>query len=199
MSSPGWEHLKWLSQLLCSHGAAEAVGDLIFFSHIQVWVVFTAASGNPRCCYLPTVKGPLQHSLKCRSPSHVFPELCTNQLLKWTFRADLITALKDWALEWYSVQMDQEIFFHSIIPFCLQCGPFFSHIQQFAAPGFGLPLLLYFWFGFFNVPMEAKSKQSNLRWSRDASDKSLLKTTTSACSLVRKNGIQCWTFPKEKE
>lgn len=31
VSSPGWEHLKLLSQLLCSHRAAEAVGNLLFF------------------------------------------------------------------------------------------------------------------------------------------------------------------------
>lgn len=116
---------------------------------------------------------------------HVFLELYTNQLLKWMFRVDLITALKDWALEWYSVQMDQEFFFHSIIPFCLQCEPFFSHIQQVVAPGFGLPLLLCFGLVFY-VPMEGKSKQTSLRWNRDSSDSSFFKTITPACRLVRK-------------
>lgn len=168
-----------------------------FFPHIRIWMVF-AAGKNLRDCYLPSVKGPLQHSLKCRSTSHAFPELCTNQLLKWMFRAVLITALKDWAPEWYSVQIEEEFSFLSTNPLCLQCVSFFPHIQRFAAQHFGLPLLLCFWFVFFYVPIEAKSKQSNLRWSRGASDGSLLKTITSACRLMRKM-VPVLYFSKEKE
>lgn len=121
------------------------------------------------CCFresqvlLPAhCEGALQHSLKCRSTSHVFPELYTNQLLKWLFRAGLITALKDWAPEWYSTNK-LGIFFPFNHSFLFAVWTFLSLNTVICSFGFwaatGFVLLVW---GFFYVLMEAKSKQSNL-------------------------------------
>lgn len=58
-------------------------------------------------------------------------------------------------------------------------------MQSFAAPGIGLPLLLFSWFVLCAHGSKEDAK-SNLRWSRDASERGLLKIITTPCRLVRK-------------